>query len=237
MNPPRDKDGDLLSLGVAIPAAGTGERMGGVKKPFLQLRGEPLLAWALKPFLSHPQTDAVAVALAKGELDQPPGWLEEMDPRIRLVEGGETRGDSVWAALEALPDTVDLVAVHDAARPLLSGAVLDRCVREASRGRGAVAGVPAIDTLKEVDEGGRILGTPRREAIWHAQTPQVFPRELLVDAYRKARELGMGNTDDAALVEAAGGDVVMVLGGPENLKVTRPEDLPLAEFFLGRGQG
>ncbi len=211
--------------------------MGGVKKPFLQLRGQPLLAWALRTFLEHPRVEAVAVALGPEDGTEPPGWLVALDPRIRVVEGGETRGDSVRAALEVLPESVDLIAVHDAARPLLSREVLDRCIQAARGGQGAVAGVPAVDTLKEVDAKGRILGTPPRETIWHAQTPQVFPRALLLNAYREAKERGTGNTDDAALVEAVGGEVVMGLGSPGNLEGTRPEDLPLAEFLLDQGEG
>ena len=235
MNLPNVQDQGLLSVGVAIPAAGAGARMGGVKKPFLELRGDPLLLWALRPFLRHPQVEAIAVALGAEEWNEPPKWLLTLDPRIRLVRGGATRGESVLAALDALPRALDLLAVHDAARPLLSHEILDRCIRAATQGRGAVAGVPAIDTLKQVDEEGRIVGTPQRERIWHAQTPQIFPRALLLDAYRKAKEAGIGNTDDAALVEAMGGEVVMVPGSPENLKVTRPEDLSLAGFFLDKG--
>jgi 2-C-methyl-D-erythritol 4-phosphate cytidylyltransferase len=94
-----------------------------------------------------------------------------------------------------------------------------------------------VDTLKEVDEAGRIRGTLDRSRIWHAQTPQVFPKDLLVRAYREARAHGVVDTDDAALVERIGGEVVMVRGSPFNLKITRPEDIPLAELFLGRQGG
>jgi len=210
--------------------------MGNVRKPFLELSGEPLLALALRPFLLHPAVTAVAVALGPEDLESPPPWIAGMDPRIRLVRGGATRGDSVRAAIDALPDTVDLIAVHDAARPLVTRAMIDRCLAAVGPGRGAVVGWPAVDTLKEVDEGGRILSTPRRDRIWHAQTPQIFPRGLLVAAYRKAGEAGVTNTDDAALVEAVGGEVVMVRGGPRNLKVTRPEDLRIAELYLMLGE-
>lgn len=211
--------------------------MGGIRKPFLELRGVPLLVWALRPFLEHPRVAAVAVALGKEDSVSPPAWLADLDPRIRIVPGGVTRGDSVGAALEALPGSVDLVAVHDAARPLVTRDILDRCLEVVGVGRGAVAGWPAVDTLKEVDPKGRIVATPDRARIWHAQTPQVFPRDLLVEAYRRAREAGLTDTDDAALVERIGGEVVMVRGAPGNLKVTRPEDLPLAEFFLKLGEG
>lgn len=237
MSAPGEKAGQDRTVGLAVPGAGTGARMGGIRKPFLELRGKPLLAWALRPFLEHPSVTAVAIALGADDFDSPPSWLTDLDPRIRLVSGGATRGDSVRAALEALPETVDLVAVHDAARPLVTRAIIDRCLAAAGTRRGAVAGWPAVDTLKEVDGEGRILATPDRERIWHAQTPQVFPRGLIMEAYRNAHEGGLANTDDAALVEGIGGEVVMVQGSPWNLKVTRPEDLPLAEFFLKALEG
>jgi 2-C-methyl-D-erythritol 4-phosphate cytidylyltransferase len=211
--------------------------MGGVRKPLLELCGEPLLLHSLRPFLAHPQVDAVAIALAEEELRNPPPWLAGMDPRIRLVLGGASRGESVWAALGALPDSVDLVAVHDAARPLVTRPIIDRCVQAAKGGRGAVAGWPAVDTLKHVDEGERVRATIPRAEVWHAQTPQVFPRGLILKAYQEAMQAGITDTDDAALVERVGGEVVMVEGSPSNLKVTRPEDVPLAEFFLRREPG
>lgn len=225
------------TVGVAVPAAGMGTRMGGVRKPFMELAGKPILLWALQPFLQHPRVEAVAVALGEEDAEEPPDWLLSLDPRIRVVTGGATRGDSVRAALASLPPEVDLVAVHDAARPLVTGDILDRCLDSVGARRGAVAGWPAVDTLKEVAWGGRIVGTPNRDRIWHAQTPQVFPRSILVEAYRRALEDGISDTDDSALVERMGEEVIMVSGSPFNLKITRPEDLPMAEFFLGMERG
>jgi 2-C-methyl-D-erythritol 4-phosphate cytidylyltransferase len=179
---------------------------------------------------------AIAVAFSKEEARDPPGWMTDLGDRVTIVEGGETRGDSVWEAVSALPDTLELVAVHDAARPLVTQAILDRCLEAAGPGQGAVAGWPAIDTLKRVDPNRAVKGTLPRDEVWHAQTPQVFPRDLLLEAYQEARRQGIADTDDAALVERVGGRVVMVPGGPWNLKVTRPEDLLLAEFLLGQGR-
>jgi 2-C-methyl-D-erythritol 4-phosphate cytidylyltransferase len=221
------------TVGVAVPAAGSGSRMGGVRKPFLELAGEPVLLRALRPFLEHPQVKAVAVALSEEEYREPPRWLVEEDPRVSIVLGGATRGDSVWAAIAGLPNDLDLIAVHDAARPLVTTEIIVRCFEEAGRGRGAVAGWPAVDTLKEVEPDGRVVATPQRDRLWHAQTPQVFPREMIVQAYRAASGSGMRDTDDSALVERWGGEVVMIPGGPFNLKVTRPQDLALAELYLG----
>lgn len=232
MIPTRMPAREAWTVGVAIPAAGTGSRMGGVRKPFLELDGEPLLLRSLRPFLEHPRVEAMAIALGEQDFLDPPSWLAGADPRIRLVLGGSTRGESVRAALEALPASVDVVAVHDAARPLVTREIIERCLQEVGPGRGVVAGWPAVDTLKEVDHGGRIVGTPARDRIWHAQTPQVFPRDMILEAYREAARSGMVDTDDAALVERIGGEVVMVLGSASNLKITCPADLVLAEALL-----
>jgi 2-C-methyl-D-erythritol 4-phosphate cytidylyltransferase len=218
------------TVGVVIPAAGLGERMGGVKKPWLTLLGEPLLLHTLRPFLEHPDVVAVRIALTREDAADPPEWLRKRDPRIACVPGGATRTASVWAALGALPD-VDVVLVHDAARPLVTRAILDRCIAAVRDGAvGAVAGWPASDTLKQVDEQRRVVGTPDRRRLWHAQTPQAFPRALLERAY--AAWDGSDATDDAALVERDGGTIVMVEGSATNLKVTRPEDVAVAETLL-----
>jgi 2-C-methyl-D-erythritol 4-phosphate cytidylyltransferase len=203
--------------------------MGGRRKPFLELRGEPVLLHALRPFLAHPAVAAVRVALSPEDAADPPGWLRELDARVGVVRGGATRTHSVRAALDALDD-VDIVLVHDAARPLVTTEIIERCIGAARGGQGAVAGWPASDTLKQVDDERRVIATPDRSRIWHAQTPQAFPAELLRRAY--AGWDGREATDDAALVERVGGRVVMVEGAATNLKVTRPEDVPVAEALL-----
>lgn len=230
--PGKDVTPELPTLGVAIPAAGTGTRMGGVRKPFLELCGEPLLLHSLRPFLEHPQVHSVAIALGEEDFLDPPQWIGELDSRVLLVRGGASRGESVWAALQALPSWVELVAVHDAARPLVTRAIIDRCIGEVRGTRGVVAGWPAVDTLKRVGVGERVAQTLPRDEIWHAQTPQIFPREMIFRAYEEAARAGVSNTDDSALVERVGGEIVMVKGSPFNLKVTRSEDLALAELFL-----
>jgi 2-C-methyl-D-erythritol 4-phosphate cytidylyltransferase len=206
--------------------------MGGRKKPFLELRGEPVLAHALRPFLSHPAVVAVRVALSPDDAADPPHWLLALDRRVTVVPGGATRAHSVKAALDALGD-VDVVLVHDAARPLVTEAIITRCIDAVSNGDGAVAGWPASDTLKQVDGDRRVVATPDRSKLWHAQTPQAFPAALLRRAY--AAWDGADATDDATLVERVGGRVVMVEGSPTNLKVTRPEDVAVAEALLAMG--
>jgi 2-C-methyl-D-erythritol 4-phosphate cytidylyltransferase len=210
--------------------------MGGVRKPFLELLGQPILLRSIQPFLAHPQVVSVVVALGPEEMASPPEWLAGLDSRVSLVQGGATRGESVWSALQALPESVDMVAVHDAARPLVTGEILRRCLEAVGKDTGVVAGWPAVDTLKRVGEGNRVISTIPRSEVWHAQTPQIFPREVLFRAYREAMAVGIADTDDAALVERVGGRVLMVPGSPGNLKVTRPEDVPLAEHLLRQSE-
>jgi len=225
-----------IRVGVAVPAAGHGRRMGGARKPFLELAGEPLLVHALRPLLADRRVVSVAVAVARDDVASAREWVEALDPRIVVVTGGATRSDSVAAAVEHLPRELDVILVHDAARPLLTSGCVDRCVAMAAAGKGAVAGWPATDTLKEVDGDGRIVRTPDRRRVWHAQTPQGFPADVLRAALADAGARAVA-TDDAALVEAAGLPVVMVEGAPDNLKLTRPEDLPVAELLLARRAG
>lgn len=218
-----------MRAGVVVPAGGQGRRMGGRAKPFLEIAGEPVLARALRPFLAQPEVVAVVVALPAAAAAAPPDWLLALDPRIRIVEGGAERGDSVQRGLTALPDELDVIAVHDAARPLVSVAVVARALAAAAGGLNVVVAVPVTDTIKEVDEGGRIVSTPDRRRLWAAQTPQAFPAAVLREAYRRAAEAGALATDDAALVARYGGTVVVLEGEPTNLKITTETDLAVAE--------
>jgi 2-C-methyl-D-erythritol 4-phosphate cytidylyltransferase len=204
--------------------------MGGTSKPFLDLAGEPVLLHALRPFLAEPRVTAVVVALSPSDAADPPAWLSSLDARVRVVAGGSTRAESVRNALAALPTELEVVAIHDGARPLVSRDVVGRCIDVAVRGEGAVAGSPAVDTMKEVDAEQRVVATPERARLWHAHTPQVFPAEVARRAYAEDR-VGSA-TDDAALAERVGAIVRMVDEGGSNLKVTRPEDLPVAEAIL-----
>jgi 2-C-methyl-D-erythritol 4-phosphate cytidylyltransferase len=224
-------------IGVVIPAAGEGRRMGGVRKPFLELRGIPVLQLAMEPFLAHPGVVRVVVALSGDVLGEPPEWLARMDARVRLVEGGGTRFESVLRGLEGLGEEADVVVVHDAARPLVTRAMIERCLSARTGEEGAVLGRPATDTLKSVGEGGRIESTPDRSRIWRAETPQVFPFDALLRAYREGVSRGGTFTDDEAVFAAAGGVARMVDGRGPNLKVTHPEDLPLAELLWSGDRG
>lgn len=214
-----------------IPAGGAGLRMGqgGVRKQYLELGGEPMLLRALRVFLEHPAFEWVVVALPADDMAEPPLFLPD---GVTVVAGGESRGDSVRFALEAVPRAADVVLIHDAARPLLSRAVVDRVLDAAATGVGAVAAVPVADTLKRAGRDDAVLETVDRGGLWHAQTPQGFPRSMIMDAYGRAADEGVDATDDAALVERYGGRVILVEGDARNIKVTRSGDLALAETLL-----
>jgi 2-C-methyl-D-erythritol 4-phosphate cytidylyltransferase len=223
----------MSRIGVILPAGGAGRRMGGVSKPFLELHGEPVLAWSMRPFLRRPDVEWLVVALPPAMHAAPPPWLLR-DARVTLVAGGAERTDSVRHALAALPPECDMVLVHDAARPLVSDEVVQRCLDAAAGGVAAVAAVPVSDTIKEVDASRRVLATPDRSRLWAAQTPQAFPASLLREAHARSVEQGIVATDDAALVALIGGTVMVVPGAPENIKVTTPADLVVAEALLQR---
>lgn len=223
-----------VRVGVVVPAAGSGRRMGGVSKPLLELAGEPVLLHALRPFLAEARVYSVVVALGADEAADPPEWLTGIDPRVRIVAGGRTRAHSVRNALTVVPEDTDVVVVHDAARPLTEARTVTACIDVAAGGEGAVAGCPAVDTIKVVDAEGYVISTPERSRLWQAHTPQAFPAEVLRRAYEEDLE---DATDDAFLVERLGIPVRMVDAGPGNLKVTRPGDLVLAEAALGGRRG
>ena len=210
--------------------------MGGVSKPFLELGGRSVLEWGLAPFLVRADVVEVVVALGSGTDARDTG---RPDPRVRTTQGGTNRFGSVANALDRLETHASLIAVHDGARPFPPPEAIDACIRLAAAGVGAVAGVPAVDTVKRVGDRRVIEGTPARRSLWHAQTPQVFPRDLFERAVAHARAHtragGAPPTDDAAMVERLGAEVRMVEASATNLKITRPEDMVTAETLIARG--
>jgi 2-C-methyl-D-erythritol 4-phosphate cytidylyltransferase len=223
-----------MTVAAVLPAGGSGLRMGGdgVRKQYSELAGEPVLLRAIRPFLEHPDVEWVIVALPADDVAHPPFSLPS---GVSVVPGGARRGDSVLNGLRAVPDVAEIVLIHDAARPLVTPAVLERVLDAIDWDTGAIAAIPVADTLKRVDEAGTIAATVDRGALWRAQTPQGFPRAMVVEAYERGASDGIVATDDAALVEHYGGRVVVVEGDPRNLKITRPEDLRLAEHLMAEG--
>lgn len=223
-------------VGVVVVAAGRGARCGGeLPKQFRPLAGVPLLLHALRPFLSHPAVASVIAVLPEAEASSPPGWLADLlGERLQAAAGGASRMDSVAAGLEMLPASCTVVLVHDGARPFPDASVIDAVIAEARRGVGAIAALPVADTLKEAGQVERkgpapIARTVPRATLWRAQTPQGFPRAMLEAAYAHAGATGFTGTDDAELVENAGGEVVLIPDLSTNLKVTTPDDFQLAE--------
>jgi len=219
-----------------IPAAGVGRRMGtSVPKQYLDLAGRPVIAWSLGLFLDHPHIAGVCVAL-----DLEDGFWPRMacadHPRVRRVDGGSERCHSVLNALDRLAqeaDAADWVLVHDAARPCLRRDDLDRLLAAVpDQPVGGLLGVPVRDTMKQATADGTIGRTVPRDGLWHAFTPQAFRLDLLRRALRAALARDRLVTDDAAAVELLGLEPVLVEGHADNIKITRPEDLPLADFYL-----
>ena len=221
-------------VGVVIVAAGQGTRAGGRElKQFRWVAGKPMLLHSVQTFHSRADVAMVVCVLPKAYAGDPPPWLFQCDlDRLLLSVGGRERGESVLSGLEDLPEEVEIVLVHDAARPLASAATVERVVSQARRGTAAVAGLPVVDTLKEVDDGGRVARTVDRARLWRAQTPQGFPRAMIEQAYRAALRSNAFATDDAALCERLGLPVVMVRGSERGLKITDEEDFARAEALL-----
>ncbi|HEX6064099.1 MAG TPA: 2-C-methyl-D-erythritol 4-phosphate cytidylyltransferase [Longimicrobiales bacterium] len=215
-----------MSVGAIIPAAGSGSRMGGARKPFLALAGKPLLQYCLDVFFAVPEVEQIVIALPAAELTSPPAWLQH--ERVLLVAGGAQRADSVRAGLAALPPGIDIVVVHDAARPLLEPAMIRAVVELARTGVSATVALQVTDTLHHVDDDLRIIETPDRAKFWRAQTPQAFPRNVLEQAYARSPDVSAA-TDEAGLVARAGFPVRVVPGDVRNIKITTPGDVALAE--------
>ncbi|HEX7297773.1 MAG TPA: 2-C-methyl-D-erythritol 4-phosphate cytidylyltransferase [Solirubrobacteraceae bacterium] len=205
-----------------VVAAGRGERLGTpVPKAFAVLAGRPMIDWSIDALRAVTEIDEIVVALPPG-MDAPRGTIG--------VAGGTQRSHSVQAALAAARAD-DLVIVHDAARPLVSSELVARCLAALRDADAAIAASPVTDTIKEGDDG-RVLRTLDRSRLWAVQTPQAFRRDVLERALDQPDEVIGAATDDAALVEALGATVRLVRAPPENLKVTTPLDLRLAELLL-----
>ena len=218
----------MSGVAVIIPAGGAGRRLGEPKAQLL-LRGRPLLQLATQPFLERSDVLEVVIAVPASMISSHPDWLS--DPRVRFVVGGAERSDSVRAALVALQSVADIVLIHDAARPLVSSDLIARVIAATSQKNGAIAALPASDTIHEAADH-RIRSTLDRSKLWQAQTPQAFPRDVLTAAHRRALDDEVIATDDAGLVVRYGGVVNVVMGERSNLKITVPEDIPLAEAIL-----
>ncbi len=224
-----------MSTVALLLAAGRGERLGrDMPKALVPVAGRPLLWVAVQSLLAVSSIDRIIPVVTLREMDRFREVLAEFDAGARLAEpvaGGAERQDSVRAGLEALPEGTELVAVHDAARPLVRARLVERVIELAKSDGAAILAVPSGDTIKRVEDGW-IVETPCRETCWLAQTPQVFRTELLREALAKAAADDFRGTDDAQLVERLGVTVRIVEGDRDNFKLTYPEDLERAERWL-----
>lgn len=236
-----------MKIAVIIPAAGLGTRMGRFsaekagtsRKQFMLLEGAPILLHTVRKFAASERVGDIVIAVRQEDL----AWVREMlereihGKRVQVVEGGNSRQESVEHGLKALAPDTEIVAVHDAVRPFIDLETIHKVFDEAASTGAAIVGVVPVDTVKQVtrapETGAKIRGTIPREKLVLAQTPQVFRYELLRQAFETARADGFISTDEASLVERLEEvEVSVVLGTDRNIKITKPGDMDLARLFL-----
>lgn len=226
----------MSRVAVILPAAGKSSRFGGIeKKPFVGLDGRPVWVRAAELFWSRSDVVRTYIVIDPSDRDdfrQRFGHLTAFT-NAEVIDGGSERFESVANALARVPADVDLIAVHDAVRPLTPPLLIDAVFGAAAKYGAAMLAIPLADTLKQVEKDtNKVIGTVPRAGLWQAQTPQVFRREWMLEAYAKRSEMGTEITDDAQLVEAAGHAVYVVAGSPMNFKITTKEDMELAGAIL-----
>ena len=224
-----------MKTAAIVAAAGAGLRMEtATRKQYLLLEGIPVLARSLNLFLEHPALTEVIAVIPPGEEEAVLELLQPYCPldKLKFTGGGSTRQESVSRGLDALSAEAELVCIHDAARPLASVGLLDNLLEAAALWGAAIPVIALSDTLKEVDRQGYVQSTPGREGLRLAQTPQVFRRDIIVQAYRQASQNRVMATDDASLVELFEKPVMTIPGEHINLKITSSSDLIYASLLL-----
>jgi 2-C-methyl-D-erythritol 4-phosphate cytidylyltransferase len=221
-------------VGVVIVAAGSSTRAAGTElKQFRWVAGKPALLHSLQTFMARADVVSVVCVLPREYAADPPPWIFQCDiDRLMISTGGRTRTESVRNGLEDLPDEATVVLIHDAARPLVGDSTIDRVISVVRAGHCAIAALPLVDTLKEVGADGFVTRTIERDRLWRAQTPQGFPRQLIVDAHREAHAQHMSATDDAALCERLGIPVTVIRGSERAMKITGEADFARAEALF-----
>ena len=226
----------MAKLSVIIPAAGSGERMGSkLPKPFIKIHEKPILFHTISKFLEISDVMQIIIAVSPENISKVKAIISTFDKKevfFEVSKGGEERQLSVFKALDKVSEEAELVAVHDAVRPFVSPKHIKDCIKVAKKEGGAVLGVPSRDTIKNIDTNNFITSTPDRSKFWLAQTPQIFRKTILMEAYRTAFSTDYIGTDDASLVERIDKKVRMVRGSHDNLKITFPEDLLIAQSIL-----
>jgi 2-C-methyl-D-erythritol 4-phosphate cytidylyltransferase len=226
-------------IAAIVPAAGIGKRLGpGTNKPFHLLLEKPLIVWAIEFLEQMEEITEIVPVLKESDMGEGLRVFERFgfSKVKRAVPGGSKRQDSVYNGLRHLGGDPDIVVIHDGVRPLVEIEKVREAITAIDGCEGAVLGVPVKDTIKQV-EADVVHNTLKRDNLWAAQTPQVFLRDALVRAYDRAMAERFYGTDDSALVERIGGKVKVIMGSYSNIKITTPDDLPLAEFLLRRKMG
>ena len=222
-----------MFVSAIIAAGGRGVRIGGARpKQLLTLGGRPILLRSVEAFVSSDRVNEIVVALPKEIVDDPPHYLRDGPKPIRIVEGGERRQDSVANAFAQVQARAEIVVIHDAARPLVTHSLIARTIDAAAAHGGAIAALPATDTVKQAAADRIVRATLPRSEVFLAQTPQAFRTSVLRDALRSAAG-STDATDEAMMAERAGHAVKLVEGDPRNLKITTLDDLAMAERLIG----
>lgn len=227
-----------MKWGAVIVAAGSGRRLGRPKQ-FIEIAGLPMVGWSIRTFAAMPEIVELVIATEPESIEPMRVLAAKLAPRLpqRVVRGGATRQDSARQAVRLLGADSEAAFVHDGARPLVTGRDVRAGMAEVRRGRASLLAEPAIDTIKNVEpETRRVLETLERSSLWAAQTPQFAMAAELCSAHEAAHAAGIAVTDDAALLERAGIEVIAVAPSEENFKVTIPADLVRAEGILLRRQ-
>ena len=221
-------------VGVVIVAGGESTRTSGKElKQFRWVAGKPMLLHSLQAFMARSDVVTVVCVIPKDFVADPPPWIFQCDvDRLLLSIGGKTRTESARNGLEDLPDEASIALIHDAARPLVDEALIERVISRARNGECVVPGLPVVDTLKETDDKGRVIRTVDRSKVWRVQTPQGFPRELVERAHREAKAANVNATDDAGLCERIGIPVTIVEGSERAMKVTDEKDFARVEALF-----
>lgn len=231
-------DNKTTHTAVIIPAAGSGQRMGlPIPKQFIELKGVPVLVRTVRCFLAESSINQIVIALPEEHIESTQKLLGDFLTsseltKLTLVPGGDSRQESVLAGMNALSPETEIVLVHDGARPFVSSEIIRNCRQTAIEKGAAIVAIQVRDTIKQVDDNGRITATIDRRNLWQAQTPQAAKRELLDKAYELARSNKFQGTDEASLLEHADIPVMIVNGSDYNIKITRRDDLKIAEGIL-----
>jgi len=222
-----------MFVSAVVPAAGLGLRLNSqVPKPLVELNKKPIFIRTLEVLSRHPDVKEIVLVVSPNSIDSTERYLKKnrIEKIKNLVAGGAKRTDSVRNGLKQVSPEADLVLIHDAVRPFIDSDMISRLIREAEKCGAAVLGVPLKSAIKEIDKNSRIIRTLNRQHLCEIQTPQVFQRELIIEAYRKFPNAAA--VDDAYLVEKLGKKVAVVSGSYFNIKITTPEDLVFARSIL-----